>query len=600
VSAAQEPQAVLVIDDAQDIHDLIDVRLRPEGVTVLHALDADAGLTLARERRPDLILLDLDLPGRSGLELCKDVIGDADLSSIPVLFLTGTVDVATKVRAFDAGAADYITKPFDAVELRARVRSALRTKRLLDLLTTRAQLDGLTGLWNRSHFDGRLTDAIAVADRYQRAVGVLIIDIDHFKALNEAAGHPFGDMVLRTVASALVAPLRAGDIACRYGGEEFGVIMHEIDRVGARAVAERVRQRIGALELTHAGRRVSVTVSVGYASSDMLPPGQPLTTEWLLAAADRGLYISKRAGRDLVSAGDAVETKGFMDTALASLPPHERKPLLPGSRLGPYEVLAAIGAGATGTVYHAFDGRLRRDVALKVLGAEGFRQADVFRRFELEARTLAALDHPHIVRVFDLGATPEGEPFLVLELLEGRTLREHLQGRALPQREALQIVGQLLRALAAAHDKGIVHRDLKPENLFITKDGTVKVLDFGLAKVVGPLVGDHAGTEAGVVLGTVGYLAPEQARAQAVTARSDLFAVGAILYELISGQPAFRRSSPIETLHAIIHDEPSPLNPTGLDEVVRRALAKDPDTRVASARDLERQLAALTEQLGDG
>jgi DNA-binding response OmpR family regulator len=144
--AVVRPQSVLVIDDAQDIHDLVDVRLRPEGVTVLHALDPDAGMGIARELRPDVVLLDLDLAGRSGLDVCRNLLADPRLSSIPVIFLTGTVDVATKVQAFDAGAIDYVTKPFDGVELRARVRSALRTKRFFDLLATRAQLDPITGL----------------------------------------------------------------------------------------------------------------------------------------------------------------------------------------------------------------------------------------------------------------------------------------------------------------------------------------------------------------------------------------------------------------------------------------------------------------------
>jgi diguanylate cyclase (GGDEF)-like protein len=586
-------ETVLVIDDAQDIHDLVAVRLRAEGVTLLHALDADAGLALARQQRPDLVLLDLDLPGRSGLDLCKELRGDPALSSIPVIFLTGTVDVATKVRAFDAGAVDYVTKPFDAIELRARVRAALRTKRLLDLLATRAQLDGLTGLWNRSHFDARLAEAVAAESRHRRGAGVVMIDIDHFKALNDAAGHPFGDEVLCAIAGAVSGPLRAGDVACRYGGEELAVIVHEIDRKGAAVVAERVREHVTELELTHAGRPVKVTVSVGYATSDMLPAGQALTAEWLVTMADRGVYIAKRAGKNRVSAGDAVETQAIIDTALASVSaPRERRPLLPGARVGPYEVLGAIGAGATGTVYRAFDGRLRREVALKVLGAADLRQADSFRRFELEARTLAALDHPHIVRVFDLGTTPDGEPFLVLELLEGRTLRGRLAEATIELRDALVIVGQLLRALAAAHDKGIVHRDLKPENLFCTNDGNIKVLDFGLAKVMGPLVGGQA-TDPGVVLGTVGYLAPEQARAQAVDARADLFAVGAILYELAAGRPAFRGASPVETLNAIIHDEPPAITPPELDAIVRSALAKDPARRVASARELEAQLGAL-------
>jgi diguanylate cyclase (GGDEF)-like protein len=593
---SEPAQSVLVIDDDEDIHALIDVRLKPEAVHVLHALDAELGLSLAHTRKPDLILLDLDLPGKSGLDLCKELRESMELSAIPVIFLTGTVDVAMKVRAFDAGAMDYVTKPFDAVELRARVRAALRTKRLLDMLATRAKLDGLTGIWNRAYFDERLHEAVASTLRYRRPMSLLIVDVDHFKALNDTCGHPFGDQVLRRVATAVGLQLRSGDIACRYGGEEFGIILHECDRTAARLVGERIRERIALLELTHAGRKVPVTVSIGYGSTDMIAEGHPLTADALLAVADRGLYIAKRAGRNRVSSGDSVETKAILDTAIAGLPPprSERQPLLPGARMGPYEVLGLLGSGAMGTVYRALDGRLLREVAVKVLTADKFRQDDAWRRFDQEARALASLDHPHIVRVFDLGTSPEGDPFLVLELLEGRTLRERLRDGALPIDEAIRVMKQLTSALVAAHDKGIVHRDLKPENLFVTRDSNIKVLDFGLAKVLGPLVRrEGAATETGMVLGTVGYLAPEQARGQPVDARSDLFAVGAILYELVAGKPAFDGPSAVDTLHAILNDEPPALDDARVDALVRTLLRKDPTARIGSARDLEEQITAL-------
>lgn len=289
-----QSQSVLVIDDASDIHDLIRVHLRPEGVRLHHAEDADAGLALAQAERPDLILLDLDMPGRSGLELCRLVKDDPDLAAIPVVFLTGTTDVPTKVRAFDAGASDYITKPFDAVELRARVRAALRTKRYHDMLATCALLDGLTGLWNRAYFDERLAAECHVAVRHGRGVALVLVDVDHFKRLNDTHGHPFGDDVLRQVGQVLSGEMRQGDHACRYGGEEFALILRETDLAGARTVAERVRARIEALALRRGATPVPVTASLGVAAG-LTEPAR------LIQAADEALYAAKHGGRNRVA-----------------------------------------------------------------------------------------------------------------------------------------------------------------------------------------------------------------------------------------------------------------------------------------------------------
>src|SRR5580704_18706720 len=216
--------------------------------------------------------------------------------------------------------------------------------------------------------------------------------------------------------------------------------------------------------------------------------------------------------------------------------------LTPGTKLGPYEIVSLVGAGGMGEVYRARDSRLKREVAVKVLPRALSLDADRLRRFEQEALATAALNHPNILAVFDIG-TSDGSPYAVSELLEGETLRDRLRSGPIPVRKSLDYALQIAHGLAAAHEKGIVHRDLKPENLFVTKDGRVKILDFGLAKLTQADPSTHTSlptmthaTEAGVVLGTAGYMSPEQVRGAAVDARSDIFSFGAILYEMISGK----------------------------------------------------------------
>src|SRR6266508_1652278 len=278
-----------------------------------------------------------------------------------------------------------------------------------------------------------------------------------------------------------------------------------------------------------------------------------------------------------------------------------------GARLGPYEILAPLGAGGMGEVWRAKDPRLGREVAIKVLPASFSQDADRLRRFEQEARAAGVLNHPNIAAVYDTG-THEGAPFVVSELLEGETLRDRLAGGALPQRKTIDYALQVAHGLAAAHEKGIVHRDLKPENLFVTKDGRVKILDFGLAKLVhpeerGPLTEiptATARTEPGVVLGTLGYMSPEQVRGQPADVRSDIFAFGAIIYEMLSGQRAFSGASAADTMSAILMKEPPELSLTnraispGLDRIVRHCLEKNSEQRFHSAHDLAFDLEALS------
>jgi Tol biopolymer transport system component/predicted Ser/Thr protein kinase len=279
-----------------------------------------------------------------------------------------------------------------------------------------------------------------------------------------------------------------------------------------------------------------------------------------------------------------------------------------GSRLGPYEVLSPLGAGGMGEVYRAKDPRLGREVAIKVLPASFSKDPDRLRRFEHEARAAGVLNHPNITAVYDIGSV-EGSPYVVSELLEGETLRSRLATGALSTRKALDYSIQIARGLAAAHEKGIVHRDLKPENLFVTKDGRVKILDFGLAKLKQPETGEElktdiptgtVGTEPGVVLGTMGYMSPEQVRGKPADYRSDIFAFGAILFEMLSGKRAFHGDTAADTMSAILTKEPPDLSTTnrdihpGLDRIVRHCLEKNPEERFHSAHDLAFDLEALS------
>lgn len=282
-------------------------------------------------------------------------------------------------------------------------------------------------------------------------------------------------------------------------------------------------------------------------------------------------------------------------------------PLAPGTRLGPYDVVAAIGAGGMGEVYRARDTTLGREVAIKVLPGLQSQGPDRLRRFQQEARAAAALNHPNILAVFQLG-THEGAPYLVSELLEGGTLREQLMRGRMPLRKAIDCGIQVAHGLAAAHEKGIVHRDLKPENLFVTRDGRVKILDFGLAKLTAPATASERtvsaaaeGTEPGMVMGTVGYMSPEQVRGEKADHRSDIFALGAILYEMLTGQRAFRKATSAETMSAILNEDPAavsqilPTTPPALQKIVHRCLEKNPEQRFQSASDLAFALEALSD-----
>jgi len=289
-----------------------------------------------------------------------------------------------------------------------------------------------------------------------------------------------------------------------------------------------------------------------------------------------------------------------------------RMPLVSGTKLDPYEILSPLGAGGMGEVYRAHDTRLDREVAIKILPESLTSNPDRLHRFEQEARATAALNHPNILAVYQM-ATQDGVSYLVEELLDGETLRERLRRGPIPLRKAIDYAVQIANGLASAHDKGIIHRDLKPENLFLTKDGRVKILDFGLAKLrqVGAAAEDGATvtlqhrTDPGQVLGTVGYMSPEQVRGQAADRHSDIFVLGTVLHEMLTGKRVFHRPTPVDTMSAILNEEPpsisqaAPDTSLALQRVVHRCLEKNPEQRFQSASDLAFALQTLSDSSAD-
>jgi len=284
-----------------------------------------------------------------------------------------------------------------------------------------------------------------------------------------------------------------------------------------------------------------------------------------------------------------------------------------GTRLGPYEILSPLGAGGMGEVYRARDSRLGREVAIKVLPAALASDPERLKRFEKEARSASALNHPNIVTIYDVG-TADSLSYIAMELVKGEPLRSVLLPGAVPVRRLLHLGVQIAEGLAKAHVAGIVHRDLKPENVMVTEDGLVKILDFGLAKLTQSETSGRGATEAptvsgqtdeGVVLGTVGYMSPEQATGGAVDYRSDQFSLGSILYEMATGRRAFHRASAPQTLAAIIQDEPEPIavlnpkTPAPARWIIERCLAKEPRNRYASTEDLARELATIRDHLSE-
>jgi diguanylate cyclase (GGDEF)-like protein len=307
VNGGETKPIVLLIDDSVDVHRLLQARLRYEQLQIVGSTKGCEAVELARSLRPATLLLDLDMPDMDGFEVLRALKDDPATNSIPVIVLSGKQESEDKVTAFDLGATDYVCKPFDLAELRARLRAAMRLDHLLRLLAERADVDGLTGLGNRAAFDKRWAEKVAECRRYGQPLSLALLDVDYFKRINDTYGHPAGDVVLVGLAQLLQRESRTPDIACRYGGEEFALIMPSTGPEEARVVAERIREAIAGMSW---GRQpdTGVTISVGLAGCSG-PVGEVTPEAWL-EAADQNLYAAKRGGRDRVIATDLARSGG--------------------------------------------------------------------------------------------------------------------------------------------------------------------------------------------------------------------------------------------------------------------------------------------------
>jgi two-component system cell cycle response regulator len=297
-----EPDApvVLLIDDSADVHRILRARLRSENMVLEYAESGQQGLARVRELSPGVILLDLDMPVMDGYEVLRRLKDDPATVNTPVIVLSGLSDPHDKVTAFDLGAVDYITKPFEVMELKVRVRSALRQANLVAMLEQRAQIDGLTGLWNRAHFDSRWNEMVSGSTRHDRPLSLAVVDLDHFKSINDSFGHPAGDEVIQGLARLVLETCRATDVACRFGGEEFALLLADTKPDDAQTLCERIRVKLSEIRWPRHPERV-VTCSIGVAGA--VGPASVSPEAWF-EVADKNLYQAKTNGRNRVVVSD--------------------------------------------------------------------------------------------------------------------------------------------------------------------------------------------------------------------------------------------------------------------------------------------------------
>ena len=520
---------LIVEDDATLLRGLKD-NFGFNGYAVATASDGEAGLAAALSDEPDLILLDIMLPGMNGFEVCRRI-REEDLG-MPIIMLTAKGQEEDIVRGLNLGADDYVTKPFSIKELLARVRAFLRRHE-----TPEPEL----------YRFGTFRLDLASHQLFENGAEVQLTPKE-FRLL---------ELLLRRAGRALTR----GEIMRVVWGTEVLVTSRSVDRC-----ITTLRSKI---EPDPRHPRFILTIrDIGYRFELPEPSAEP----YALADATAG-------------DGNAVPE---------------------GSRLGRYLIGKLIGSGGMGQIFKARDRHLDRDVAIKVLSRHWARHPEALTRFRAEARAVASLSHPSILAIYDVG-TDRGLTYLVTELLHGETLRDRIRRHPIDLAQTFRIGSSIAGALSAAHAKTIVHRDIKPSNVFLTNDGGIRVLDFGLAQIPRQAVDPNSdrstltlSTSPGRILGTVGYMAPEQVRGHPTDARSDIFSFGCVLYEMICGHGPFERETAADTTAAILNDDPAtPVHddtvlPEELIGIVDRCLQKKPEDRFADARDLVRALAKMT------
>ncbi len=596
-------QCVLAIDDSPEVLALIGVRLRPEGLRFMTATSGEEGIALTIRTKPDLVLLDVDMPDQSGLDVCRRLKADPTTSGIPIIFLTATEDVTTKVHCFDLGAVDYVTKPFHPAELRARVRSALRMKRAQDMLGREAQVDVVTGLRTRGYFEERLPTEVAIALGERRSLSLLRIEVDHFRALIDTFGYPFGDLVLQRVAEVIGKTLTPTAEACLLASDDLAIVLPRTSLPEAEGVAKAIHEAVRSLELSPRGRKVVVTVSVGVAEAlSLASDSGSIDAPMLLAAAELGLALAKREGRDRVRASHGRPSND--DVHHVANPGVETDSRSGRVLLDRYVLDRKIGEGGMGAVYRAMHLTLGELVAVKFLHDVWKWSNEHRARFRREASILSRLRHPGIVSILDFGELDK-ELFMVMELVKGHPLSRVIRSEAgLSHARIGTIFGEILGVLALAHAENVVHRDIKPENVMLldSAEGAdrIKVLDFGIAYLADAPEGVGRLTGTGEFRGTAHYMAPEQWSNREVGPGADVYAVGVMLYEALSGRLPFDGDGlPAIIMQHVLAEPPPlldrttnlPLSPA-LDALVKRALAKTAADR-PSARELASQLSQL-------